>query len=173
MKSNRRPQKWEFSALRGVKSMKDGKARSDSKRTVLVSFTRTNGVYALFYIVPICKFCVTLLSCTTVQLRQTLAYNYTGEHFSLTVIAETCHSAFNLGIRRCAMLRPSFTPVRNLTVNGICPNVRFIPSRILPSLAGVSSTSSHSTKCQTWPLLTTYKLIHSPFGKRDLSGIHS
>src|SRR6266702_2887693 len=55
-------------------------------------------------------------------------------------MAATFHSAPILGINLCALLRPSLTPVRILTVKGISPSARFIPTRIFPSLPAASST---------------------------------
>lgn len=40
----------------------------------------------------------------------------------------------------CAVLRPSLTPVLSLTVTGMSPNARFMPTTILPNLPAASRT---------------------------------
>ena len=52
----------------------------------------------------------------------------------------TPHSELSRGMSLCAVLRPSLTPVRSLTVTGISPSALFIPTTIFPSFAGASST---------------------------------
>jgi len=66
-----------------------------------------------------------------------------GERILRAVMQPTPHSELSLGMSLCAVLRPSLTPVRSLTVTGISPSALFIPTTIRPSFAGVSSTGSH------------------------------
>ena len=58
----------------------------------------------------------------------------------LTVTQLTPHSAPKRGINLWAVFFPSFTPVRNLTVTGMSPKAWFMPTRLLPSFEGASST---------------------------------
>jgi hypothetical protein len=93
-----------------------------------------------------------------------------------TVMAATFHSAPILGISLCALLRPSLTPVRSLTVKGISPSARFIPTRIFPSFPAASSTvDDMSDNSLSTPYLKkrTYELSHCPFEIRGLSDTRS
>ena len=70
-------------------------------------------------------------------------------------MAAAFHSAPILGISLWALLRPSLTPVRILTVRGISPSALFIPIRIFPNFPAASSTVSDASKACQRPISKT------------------
>ena len=115
-------------------------------RTAFLLLARADGLHALLDVVPVCELCVALLPGATMQLPTKRLSKVEREELSKekehTVIAETPHSVARRGMSLCAVLRPSLTPVRSLTVTGMSPKDLFIPTTILPSRPAASSTDT-------------------------------
>ena len=115
-------------------------------RTAFLLLARADGLHALLDVVPVCQLSIALLPGATMKLRtkrfSKVERGESRDKKEHTVIAEAPHSVARRGMSLCAVLRPSLTPVRSLTVTGMSPKDLFIPTTILPSLPAASSTST-------------------------------